>query len=80
MKLVAVKVNGEALPESDYQLTAKKLVLGGLPDGEFTLEIETSIKPQVRRHQAQLMLSHGFATSLVNEEHKNIAAEIKTTL
>ena len=44
MKLVAVKINGEALPEGDYQLTAKKLVLGGLPGGEFTLEIETNIK------------------------------------
>ena len=45
---MAVKINGEALPEGEYQLTAKKLVLGGLPGGEFTLEIETSIKPQVR--------------------------------
>ena len=48
MTLVSVKINGEALPETKYQLTAKKLVLGGLPAGEFTLEIETSIKPQVK--------------------------------
>ena len=47
MKLVEVKINGKALQEGDYQLTAKKLILGGLPKGEFTLEIETSIKPQV---------------------------------
>lgn len=58
MKLVSVKVNGEALPESDYQLTAKKLVLGSLPKGEFILEIETSIKPQVNTVWASRLLRY----------------------
>ena len=58
MKLVSVKVNGESLPESDYQLTAKKLVLGGLPEGEFILEIETSIKPQVSTVWASKLLRY----------------------
>lgn len=46
--LVSVKVNGKALADTDYKLTAKKLILGGLPNGGgFMLEIETCVKPQV---------------------------------
>lgn len=45
VKLVAVKVNGQAVPESKYQLTSKSLTLKELPVGDFDLEITTEIKP-----------------------------------
>lgn len=47
IKLVAVKVAGEARTADSYEMTEKKLTLSGLPKGAFELEIETEIKPQV---------------------------------
>ncbi len=47
ISLVSLKVDGRTLAETEYQLTAKKLILGGLPAGDFVIEIEIGIKPQV---------------------------------
>lgn len=52
IKLVAVKVAGEARGTDSYELTGKKLTLSGLPKGAFELEIETEIKPQARQGSA----------------------------
>ena len=46
MNFKSAKVNGEAV--TDYQVTDKKLIIGSLPKGDFVLEIESEIKPQVR--------------------------------
>lgn len=47
IKLVTVKVAGKELQSSEYELTDKKLTLSSLPAGEFEVEIEVDIKPQV---------------------------------
>lgn len=57
MKLVSVKINGQDVGENNYQLTEKKLSLSNLPEGDFELEIETEIKPQVRFISAYKALS-----------------------
>ncbi len=44
MQLLAIKLDGEQLPESDYQLTEEALTIPAVPE-KFTLEIETRIDP-----------------------------------
>lgn len=47
IELVIIKVAGKEIRSSDYDLTEKKLTLLNLPRGEFDIEIEVNIKPQV---------------------------------
>lgn len=46
VKLVAVKVNGEALPAEAYELEPKGLTIKSPPEGEFELEIHTDVHPE----------------------------------
>ena len=46
VKLTGITVDGEALPESAYTLTAKGITIAEPPTKPFTLEITTEIKPQ----------------------------------
>ena len=46
MVLTSVSINGKALNESDYERVPDKLTIKSLPEGEFDLEIVTTIKPQ----------------------------------
>jgi len=45
IKLTGIKVDGEALAADRYEATPDRLVLPSVPDGEFTLTIETEIDP-----------------------------------
>jgi hypothetical protein len=45
LKLVSVKINGQALSPSQYQLTAEEMIIPTVP-AAFTLEIETELEPQ----------------------------------
>ena len=47
IKLVSLKVAGKE--HTDYDVTEKQLTLSKLPKGEFEVEIDVDIKPQVRR-------------------------------
>eukprot|EP00883_Tetradesmus_obliquus_P009281 jgi/Sobl393_1/20078/SZX79151.1 len=46
VKLVGLKVAGQAVPESGYEVTPKSLTLLCPPAGPFELEVVTAIKPQ----------------------------------
>jgi aminopeptidase N len=59
MKLISVKINGEALKESQYQLTAEELIIPQIPD-TFTLEIETQLEPQNNTSLEGLYKSNGI--------------------
>lgn len=45
MLLDSVSINGKALNDSDYERVPDKLTIKSLPDGEFDLEVVTTIKP-----------------------------------
>ncbi|KAK9846623.1 hypothetical protein WJX81_007796 [Elliptochloris bilobata] len=73
VKLVAVKVAGEALAADSYELTDKKLTLSGLPKGAFEVEIETEIKPQENTSLEGLYKSSGnFVTQCEAEGFRGI--------
>lgn len=46
VKLVGLKVAGQAVPDSGYEVTPKSLTLLCPPAGPFELEVVTAIKPQ----------------------------------
>ncbi|KAL4441019.1 hypothetical protein ABPG77_010450 [Micractinium sp. CCAP 211/92] len=46
VKLVAVKINGEALPADAYEVAPKGLTIKSPPEGEFELEIHTDVHPE----------------------------------
>lgn len=45
LKLISVKINGQALSADHYQMTAEELIIASTPDS-FLLEIETELEPQ----------------------------------
>jgi hypothetical protein len=55
VKLVAVRVAGKQVSPEDVELSEKKLILSGLPAGQFEVEIDVDIKPQVSMSQLQLL-------------------------
>ena len=44
---MSVSVAGKQLSQDKYERTDKKLILKGLPSGDFKVDIEVKIKPQV---------------------------------
>ncbi|MBY0404188.1 MAG: hypothetical protein K2X66_09835, partial [Cyanobacteria bacterium] len=63
MELLSVKVNGTALPPNDYTREGENLTLKNLPQGPFTLEIQTRINPKANRSLAGLYTSGGKFTT-----------------
>ena len=63
IKLVSLKVAGKE--HTDYDVTEKQLTLSKLPQGEFEVEIDVDIKPQVRRRPS----SRGSHNSLMKHGH-----------
>lgn len=59
LKLLAIKVNGEALSETDYKVTDTDLTIQNLPD-HFTLEIENTINPSANKTLEGLYKSSGI--------------------
>jgi aminopeptidase N len=59
MKLISVKINGETLNASQYQLTAEELIIPQTPEA-FTLEIETQLEPQNNTSLEGLYKSNGI--------------------
>lgn len=60
MKLMSVKVGGKALDPSEYTVSEKKLTLSSPPSGDFELEIDVDIKPQVRTLACSIMSDASF--------------------
>lgn len=46
LELLSVKINGKALPATEYLVNEESLTIANTPNGQFTLECETKIKPQ----------------------------------
>lgn len=44
-KLISIKVDGNVLNSSQYEMTSEELIVKNVPD-QFTLEIETELQPQ----------------------------------
>ena len=59
LKLVSVKINGQALSPSQYQLTAEEMIIPTVP-ATFTLEIETELEPQNNTSLEGLYKSNGI--------------------
>lgn len=59
LKLISVKINGETLSASQYQLTAEELIIPQTPE-TFTLEIETQLEPQNNTSLEGLYKSNGI--------------------
>jgi len=59
LKLVSVKINGQALSPSQYQLTAEEMIIPTVP-ATFTLEIETELEPQNNTSLEGLYKSSGI--------------------
>jgi aminopeptidase N len=57
MELLDVKVNGQPLPKEQYTREGEILTLKNLPEGEFTLEIQTGINPKANKSLAGLYLT-----------------------
>jgi aminopeptidase N len=57
--LASIKLNGQFLESSKYELTAKELILTNVPD-EFFLEIETHLEPHKNTSLEGLYKSSGF--------------------
>ncbi|GMH42507.1 hypothetical protein BSKO_10426 [Bryopsis sp. KO-2023] len=73
LTLLGVKVNGEAWPEDKYVLSPKLLTLNDLPEGEFDLEIKTSLKPQENTAFEGLYKSSGnYCTQCEAEGYRGI--------
>jgi aminopeptidase N len=63
LKLVSVSVNGAVLGIHSYQVTPDNLTIQHLPDGVFTLEIETVISPGANKSLSGLYYAeHIFCT------------------
>ncbi|HEX7673256.1 MAG TPA: aminopeptidase N [Bdellovibrio sp.] len=59
LKLVSVKINGETLKETQYQITAEELIIPTVP-AAFTLEVETQLEPQNNTSLEGLYKSNGI--------------------
>jgi aminopeptidase N len=57
LKLVSVRLDGTELGNNAYALTPDTLTLHGLPEGAFTLEIETEISPAANKALSGLYLA-----------------------
>jgi aminopeptidase N len=60
LKLVSVRLEGAELGNNAYALTPDALTLHSLPDGEFTLEIETEISPAANKALSGLYLAENI--------------------
>ena len=90
VKLTGITVDGEALPESAYTLTAKGITIAEPPTKPFTLEITTEIKPQDNTELEGLYKSSGnFCTQCEAEgfrritffqDRPDVMAEFTTTI
>jgi aminopeptidase N len=73
VKLVSVKVDGNALSESDYKLAPDSLTILSPPSGSFQVEIETELKPQDNTSLEGLYKSSGnFCTQCEAEGFRGI--------
>ncbi|MDG0816064.1 aminopeptidase N [Bdellovibrio svalbardensis] len=59
LKLIAVKINGQELQPTEYQVTAEELIIPSVP-ASFTLEIETQLEPQNNTSLEGLYKSSGI--------------------
>ncbi|MGE5085190.1 MAG: aminopeptidase N, partial [Bacillota bacterium] len=59
LKLVSVKINGQTLSPSQYQLAAEEMIIPTVP-ASFTLEIETQLEPQNNTSLEGLYKSNGI--------------------
>jgi len=72
LELVSVKIDGKALSETDYQVAEETLTIHSLPS-EFTLSIQTKIKPQENTALEGLYKSSGmFCTQCEAEGFRRI--------
>ena len=60
LRLISVRLDGAALGDSAYALSADTLTLHDLPEGEFTLEIETEISPAANKALSGLYLAENI--------------------
>ncbi|KAK6935407.1 Peptidase M1, alanyl aminopeptidase, Ig-like fold [Dillenia turbinata] len=73
LKLLSIKVNGNALKEEDFKLDSRHLTLLSPPSGTFTLEIDTEIYPQKNTSLEGLYKSTGnFCTQCEAEGFRKI--------
>ena len=73
MELKGIEIDGEALPESAYELTPKGLTIAAPPTSPFTLVITTVIKPQDNTELEGLYKSSGnFCTQCEAEGFRRI--------
>ncbi len=89
LKLTAVRLDGKALSEADYQVDAEQLHLEEVPES-FVLEIETEINPQNNASLEGLYLSsgnyctqceaHGFRRMTYYPDRPDVLARFTTTV
>jgi len=73
LKLNSIKVDGKVVEETSYEVLEKKLLLNGLPAGEFELEISVDIKPHENASCEGLYKSSGnFSTQCEAEGFRRI--------
>ena len=60
LKLLGVKLNGEALSRDKYKVSSSELVIDKVPAKTFQLEIETEINPEANKALQGLYLSRGI--------------------
>ncbi|PRW56145.1 puromycin-sensitive aminopeptidase isoform X1 isoform A [Chlorella sorokiniana] len=73
VKLVSVKINGEALPVEGYEVESKGLTIKAPPAGQFDLEIATDVHPEQNTSLEGLYKSGGnFCTQCEAEGFRGI--------
>ena len=60
IELISLKVEGKKLRKSDYKLSDVALIVTGVPEGDFTVEIKTSCDPSANRALSGLYRSRGI--------------------
>ncbi|QSA96205.1 aminopeptidase N [Methylococcus sp. EFPC2] len=61
LELISVRINGQALPPDQYEVTPESLIIPGAPKVEvFNLEVETRINPRANTALEGLYLSSGM--------------------
>ncbi|HEY9685671.1 MAG TPA: aminopeptidase N [Coleofasciculaceae cyanobacterium] len=91
MELLEVKVNGQPLPKENYTREGEELALKNLPEGEFTLEIQTHINPQANKaldglyftKSGQFMTqceAEGFRNMTFYPDRPDVMSEFTTTI
>jgi aminopeptidase N len=60
LKLISVRLNGEELIGNAYTVTPDKLTIHTLPEGRFTLDIETDVAPLNNKTLSGLYLAEGI--------------------